>query len=127
MNSTRLSEAETVQQAANWAEELFSSGPAVAAVLVLYDPWSVKRKGRRNKPGAVRAELDAIEALRRGDIRAARAATEHVSQSSESGVVLCEDREALTAVLTERLRRGEVCYDNNPLHECAVKLTVWRE
>jgi hypothetical protein len=127
MNRHQLPDEECHRRAAEWAARLFDSGPAVEVAFVRYDAWSGRRAGRRNKPAAVRAEQEVLDALQRGDVEEARAVMATVGHLPDPGLALCPDRESLAAVLAERLRRGEYNFADGLLHERAATLIVWRE
>ena len=120
MNSSAIS-----HQASDWSKKLFESRPNISVVLVLYDSWAKQRKGRKQKPGVVRIQRDVIASLKNGDIENAKQLA--VFNSSELGLALCDNQEILATVLAERIRRKEICYVDDQLHDSALMLTVWRE
>jgi hypothetical protein len=120
-----MSTSSLLQEARDWSRELFESHPGLSVVLVLYNPWAKQRTGRKHKPGVVSIQRDVIAALKNGNIERAKQLA--VSVSPDSGLALCDNQEALSEVLAERIRRREYCYVDDDLHASALMLTVWRE
>ena len=123
----RLSESEMLERAADWGAEIFSAAPELKAVIVRYDPRLSDRRGKLNKTSILQTESEQTDAARVGDLERARSAMQKIAHVHDPGFAACEGLESLTTVLAERLRRGEVCFADQPLHDRNLGVTVWRE